>query len=148
MHPLAIRGNQSGANGMCAGDRVRHIDGRTGIADEFLHDGDALITWDDGTFGEVKWKNLTKGLEGMTTTPNPTADEARLRDHETIWLGPNCEDRGEDRCWAPDNPWGDGCDECGEKPVKFVRADLYAAALARAEAAEKELETHRESSVD
>ena len=34
--------------GMKASDRVRHtVDGRTGVADEFLHDGDAFMTWDD-----------------------------------------------------------------------------------------------------
>lgn len=59
MHPIALEGNRSGALGMKAGDRVRHIpDGRTGTADEFLHDGDALITWDDGSYGTVKWNNL------------------------------------------------------------------------------------------
>lgn len=59
MHPLAIAGNRSGAIGMVAGDRIRHlIDGRIGTADEFLHDGDTLVTWDDGTFGTVKWRNL------------------------------------------------------------------------------------------
>lgn len=59
MHPLAYPGIKSGANGMKNGDAIRHKpDGRTGIADEFLHDGDALVTWDDGGHGEVKWVNL------------------------------------------------------------------------------------------
>ena len=50
---------------MEAGDRVRYgIDGRTGIADEFLHDGDAFVTWDDGTFGTVKWSHLEKVEDG------------------------------------------------------------------------------------
>lgn len=54
--PREYRG---GAMGMLAGDRVRYtIDGRTGVADEFTHDGDAFITWDDGTFGTVKWNHL------------------------------------------------------------------------------------------
>lgn len=59
MHPLAFSGHRSGANGMKNGDRVRYkIDGRTGTADEFLHDGEAFITWDDGTFGAVNWSHL------------------------------------------------------------------------------------------
>jgi hypothetical protein len=59
MHPLAQTEHKNGANGMKAGDRVCYtIDGRTGIADEFLHDGDAFVTWDDGTFGTVKWYHL------------------------------------------------------------------------------------------
>lgn len=58
MHPLAHPG-RSGANGMMAGDRVLHVlDGRIGIADEFLHDGETFVTWEDGTFGTVKWRNL------------------------------------------------------------------------------------------
>jgi hypothetical protein len=72
------------------------------------------------------------------------AAEARLMDHETIWLGPKCEEQGDGRTWAPNNPWGDKCDHCDETPVKYVRADLYDAALARAEAAEAELENLRE----
>lgn len=45
---------------MKAGDRVRHDpDGRSGVVDEFLSDGDAYITWDDGTFGIVKWSLLS-----------------------------------------------------------------------------------------
>lgn len=58
MHPLAIEG-KNGANGMVVGDRVVHVpDGRRGVADEFLHDGDAFITFDDGQFATVKWNNL------------------------------------------------------------------------------------------
>jgi hypothetical protein len=87
-------------------------------------------------------------MEEAPAMTNPTADEARLADHETIWLGPKCEEKGDGRTWAPDNPWGDKCDHCDEKPVKYVRADQLTAALARAEAAERALEAHRESSVD
>jgi hypothetical protein len=44
---------------MSAGDRVRYtINGRTGVADEFLSDGDAFVTWDDGIYGTVKWHHL------------------------------------------------------------------------------------------
>ena len=58
MHPLALKG-QNGANGMKAGDRIVHtIDGRQGIADEFLHDGDAFVSFDDGTFETVNWNHL------------------------------------------------------------------------------------------
>jgi hypothetical protein len=59
MHPYAIPGNQSGANGMKCGDRIVYtIDGRHGVADEFLHDGDAFVSFDDGSFETVKWNHL------------------------------------------------------------------------------------------
>lgn len=59
MHPRAFPG-KSGALGMKAGDRICYMpDGCCGIADEFLSDGDVLMTWDDGTFGIVKWNNLS-----------------------------------------------------------------------------------------
>ena len=58
-HPLALTGHRNGANGMSAGDHVRYcIDGRTGIADEFLSNGDTFVTWDDGTHDIVKWNYL------------------------------------------------------------------------------------------
>jgi hypothetical protein len=66
MHPLAFPGNRSGGNSggpneVHAGDHVCYdIDGRTGILDECLHDGDALVTWDGGTYGTVKWYHLRK----------------------------------------------------------------------------------------
>lgn len=44
---------------MRSGDRVVYvIDGRHGIADEFLHDGDALVTFDDGKHEAVHWCHL------------------------------------------------------------------------------------------
>ena len=59
MHPLALTGHRNGANGMKAGDRVIYtIDGRCGVADEFLHDGDAFVTFDDGSYETVKWNHL------------------------------------------------------------------------------------------
>lgn len=57
-HPFAFPGNRSGANGMKAGDRVIYIDGRRGVVDEFLHDGDAFVTFDGGVFETVKWHGL------------------------------------------------------------------------------------------
>ena len=58
-HPLAHKYPRNGARDMMAGDRVRcKITGKTGVADEFLPDGEALVSWDDGTFGEPKWINL------------------------------------------------------------------------------------------
>lgn len=60
MHPYATPGNRSGAFHLNAGDRfVYDIDGRRGVADEFLHDGDAFVTWDDGTFGTIKWNLMS-----------------------------------------------------------------------------------------
>ena len=59
MHPLAQQKYRSGANGMRAGDRIIYtIDGRHGVADEFLHDGDAFVTFDDGKYETVKWHHL------------------------------------------------------------------------------------------
>lgn len=58
-HPMSIPGKHSGANGMKAGDRVRYrLDGRLGVADEFLHDGEAFVTFDDGKHETVKWNHL------------------------------------------------------------------------------------------
>lgn len=58
MHPLAIK-NDSGANEMKSGDRIVYIiDGRHGVANEFLHDGDAFVTFDDGKHQTVKWNYL------------------------------------------------------------------------------------------
>lgn len=57
-HPLALPGNETGAKGMRAGARVTHIDGRSGVADEFLPDGGAYVTFDDGFWEIVNWANL------------------------------------------------------------------------------------------
>lgn len=63
-HPLAFSDSPSGGNSGCwnevrSGDSIIDlISGRTGTLDECLHDGDALVTWDDGSFGTVKWCNL------------------------------------------------------------------------------------------
>jgi hypothetical protein len=43
---------------MQSGGRVIHLDGRRGVADEFLSDGDALVSWDDGTFDTVRWNSI------------------------------------------------------------------------------------------
>lgn len=63
MHPLALpskSGGNSGAwNEVHVGDEVIClITGKMGILDECLHDGDALVTWNDDTFDIVKWRNL------------------------------------------------------------------------------------------
>lgn len=59
MHPFALTGHKNGACGMKAGDRIVYtIDGRHGTADEFLHDGDAYVTFDDGEYATVKWHHL------------------------------------------------------------------------------------------
>lgn len=39
---------------------VYQIDGRHGVAEEFLQDGDACVRFDDGTSGTVKWRLLEK----------------------------------------------------------------------------------------
>lgn len=59
MHPLALSDTRSGANGMSAGDRIVYIvDGRCGVVDEFMHDGEAFVSFDDGTLATVKWCHL------------------------------------------------------------------------------------------
>jgi hypothetical protein len=62
-HPFALKGKSGGNSGawnaVHSGDHVIYlITGQTGILDECLHDGDAFVSWDDGTFGTVKWYNL------------------------------------------------------------------------------------------
>jgi hypothetical protein len=64
MHPFAIGNYRSGCDcgfglHLSTGDRfVYAIDMRTGVADEFLHDGDAFVTWDDSLFGTIKWNYM------------------------------------------------------------------------------------------
>ena len=72
MHPLAVpqesRGNSGAWNEVKSGDHVIHlIDGRRGTLDECLHDGDAFVSWDDGTFGTVKWRNLAPNCKVKVT---------------------------------------------------------------------------------
>lgn len=63
-HPFAIVGHRNGGTNkfgqtMEAGCRVRNpFNGKVGVADEFLQDGDAYISYDDGTFDTVKWYHL------------------------------------------------------------------------------------------
>ena len=58
-HPHSFLERSSGAHGIKAGDVVVYsIDGRECRADEFLHDGDAFVTWSDGTYGTVHWNHL------------------------------------------------------------------------------------------
>lgn len=59
-HPFALRGHRNGALGIKAGDRfVYDVDGRHGWADEFLQDGDAFVTFDDGTHDTIKWNLMS-----------------------------------------------------------------------------------------
>ena len=66
MHPSAFKSNRSGfedRNGkqVKAGNTIIYsIDGRKGVLDEALQDGDAFVTWDDGRYGTVKWHHLAK----------------------------------------------------------------------------------------
>lgn len=58
-HQFAFTGHRSGAKGMRAPCRVVYtIDGRRGRCDEFLHDGDAFVIFDDGSHETVKWHHL------------------------------------------------------------------------------------------
>lgn len=84
MHPFAVTGYRNGANGMKAGDRIVYsVDGRHGVADEFMHDGDAFVTFDDGTHVTVKWHNLRPESEPRTS--------------RNIWLEGGCDhERGQD----------------------------------------------------
>ena len=43
------------------GDRVVYeIDGRHGVAHEFMQDGDVEVRFDDGTYALVKWSRCHK----------------------------------------------------------------------------------------
>lgn len=72
-HPLAFKDNRSGGNSgawneVHTGDKIIYlINGRTGTLDECLHDGDAFVTWDDGTFGTVHWYHLAPRHKVKTT---------------------------------------------------------------------------------
>lgn len=63
-HPFAFTDHKNGGTNkhgqrMEAGCKVKNpFNGKTGIADEFLQDGDTYITYDDGTFDCVKWHHL------------------------------------------------------------------------------------------
>jgi hypothetical protein len=47
-----------------------------------------------------------------------------LEDHREIWLECKCAENGyEGRQWCQDNVF-ENCEECGLKPVKYIRADL------------------------
>jgi len=59
-HPLSIPSNKSGAFQFTSGDRfIYDIDGRCGCADEFLQDGDALVTFDNGCHEIIKWNMMS-----------------------------------------------------------------------------------------
>ena len=55
-----------------------------------------------------------------------------MANHKEIWLGPDCQDCGEDgedystedRLWCQDDIF-ETCDECGKGSVRYVRADLH-----------------------
>ena len=49
-------------NHVVAGDRIeyRYNNHRRGVLDEALQDGDACVTWDDGSHSMVKWRDLAK----------------------------------------------------------------------------------------
>ncbi len=65
-HPLSFPNNKGGftdgqGNKVKAGDRICYRFGnKKGRLDEALHDGDAFVTWDDGSYETVKWRHLAK----------------------------------------------------------------------------------------
>jgi hypothetical protein len=60
-HPFSLPMNaDGGAMDMRNGDIVRYdIDGRICRLDEAMQDGDAFVTWEDGTYDTVKWNHLS-----------------------------------------------------------------------------------------
>jgi hypothetical protein len=66
MHPMARPGNNSGimekpgVYALRAGDRIISQDGRRGVADEFLQDGEAYVSFDDGTCACVRWQQISR----------------------------------------------------------------------------------------
>lgn len=52
-------------------------------------------------------------------------DATQMPDHAVIWLSPTCarcqRDGFGERTWCQDAV--NGCDECGQPPVKFIRSE-------------------------
>lgn len=76
MHPFAFSQNDGGFTDgndrlVVAGDRVeyRYEGHKRGVLDEALQDGDAFVTWDDGSCATVKWINLAK-IPGEALVPD------------------------------------------------------------------------------
>lgn len=84
MHPLARPDNKTsiserpGFDVINSGDRVIMRDGRRGTADEFLRDGTAYVTFDDGSSWTVSSAQL--GRE-----PGPPEDVAHLVTDDIRW---------------------------------------------------------------
>lgn len=59
-HPLTmLPAGTTGVGGLMSGDRIIYtIDHRHGWADEFLPDGETLVTFDDGEHTTVNWRWL------------------------------------------------------------------------------------------
>jgi hypothetical protein len=69
LHPLALPGNISGAAGMKAGERFTDsLSGADGTADEFLPEGIALVTFDNGLHGELKWAQMVPKVKGAAVS--------------------------------------------------------------------------------
>jgi len=46
-------------------------------------------------------------------------------DPPRIYLAPKCEQEAvEGRTWCEHDQWSDGCEDCGEKSIAYVRSDL------------------------
>lgn len=59
-HPLAFNGSSStGFYGHTSGDILTHVSGKKCRLDEALPDGEAFITFEDGTYDCVKWNSLS-----------------------------------------------------------------------------------------
>lgn len=57
------------------------------------------------------------------------SEKLKPRDHERIWLQPECcADPGSGRLWCQDNVFSGECDD-GHEPTEYVRADLSARPL-------------------
>ncbi len=65
-HPHSFPGNKNGFHDgfdekVEEGDKVFYtVDRRIATLDEALQDGDAFVTFEDGSYGTVKWRNLVK----------------------------------------------------------------------------------------
>lgn len=91
MHPLARPNNGTGLSvspgkpGVQAGDRIILNDGRRGVADEFLHDGDAYVSLDDGVCATVRWNQIS---------PEPGPPEGLEIPEDYVWPTDFTYDRG------------------------------------------------------
>jgi hypothetical protein len=94
-HPLAWRamsgnGFDLGRGRFTGDDRIIcTLNGKHGYMDEAMHDGDALVSYDDGTFDIVKWGHLRKEKPCSRRQQNGLAAcKDSLHTHDGVEISP------------------------------------------------------------